>query len=77
MNAGCALVLAAYGAAAWLGGIPAVLIVAGIGIAGCAVMFGAEALYQWRAERRSLRIVRARLFAHRCPACGQEHGGLA
>lgn len=49
--------LLAYLVVAWLGGIGGVLLLAGVGVVGCGVMFGAEALHAWRAARAERRTV--------------------
>lgn len=43
--------LLAYLAAAWLGGIPAVLLLFALGVGGTIIVLGAESLYAWRAAR--------------------------
>lgn len=51
------LLAGAYGLAALLDGIRGVAILAGIGVAGTAVMFGADALHEWRSGRAARRAV--------------------
>jgi ABC-type nickel/cobalt efflux system permease component RcnA len=55
--------LLAYLVAAWLGGIGGVLLLAAIGVAGTAVMVGAESLHEWRAARAERATVYRRFRA--------------
>lgn len=51
------LLAGAYLIVAWLGGIPAVLLLMAIGSVGVAVIFAADTLHEWnraRAERRAV-----------------------
>lgn len=76
MRTAIALCLFAYTVAGLIGGIPAVLTLAGIGIAGTGLVLVADVIHVHVADRRALRIARARIFAHLCSECGQLHGGM-